>query len=309
MPVTITKPTVVIQNRLTQLLSSHSERVAYYRQVLDRRIGELERAREATLLVPGASGMRLRLPGKPFHATPEIFFQERGRTRFSLPDESITIRGGQALLVPAGMPHGEAWSGRDFLNVIVMFPENGFSLHFGYLEKGLRCGPVDCFPTSQRHTLLHGAAELAERRETRSGHLIRYAVYLALLVRLREALDTDARPDEEKPSLVRRALESIDTHFGRMDFSVKWLARELGCSPDHLSRCFRRQFGQRLIAFIHRKRTDYACRLLRESDMNIAETAWACGFSHPSYFNRIFRAYIGVSPRKFRENVSGYPRS
>jgi len=255
------------------------------------------------VLVPGPCGLRLRLPGKPFHATPEIFFQERGRTRFSLPDQTITIRGRQALLVPAGMPHGEAWSGKDFLNVIVMFPENGFSLHLGYLDKVRRCGPIDAFPTAQRHSLLHSAAELAETGKSRSGRVLRYAVYLALLIRLREGLDLDSQSQEENPSLLRRAQESIDTHFGRMDFSVKWLARELGCSPDHLSRCFRRQFGQRLIAFTHRKRTDYACRLLRESDMNIAETAWACGFSRPSYFDRIFRAYMGVSPREFRKNI------
>ncbi len=122
---------------------------------------------------------------------------------------------------------------------------------------------------------------------------------------MREGLDSGARTPEGEHPLLRAPLELIDVHFTRMDFSVLWLARELGCSADHLSRLFRRQAGLRLIHFVHRKRAEYAMHLLREADMNIAETAWACGFSQASYFNRVFRLQTGLTPVRFRRCLDG----
>jgi len=294
------KPLLSVQNRLPKLLGAYADRVRFYREVLDRRIAEAVKAKRSELRVPRPSGLRLRLPGKPFHATPELFFQETGRTRFVLPDQTLISRPGDSMLIPTGMPHGEVWTGRDFLNIIVMFPEEGFSLHLGYLEKSMKCGPIDRFPSNERDVLIRYAEEMAETSDDASGRLIRRGLYLAMLVRMREGLEAPSDFANDSPSLLCRAQELIDSHFAKMDFSVIWLARQLNCSPDHLSRCFRRQYGQRLISYLHRKRTDYARRLLRESVMNVAEVAWACGFALPSYFNKIFRAYSGVSPREFR---------
>ena len=299
------KPFVLAQNRLAILLGSAPARLRFYRQVLDRRLAETERYRDARLQVPRSRGLRLMLPGKPFHATPELFFQERGTTRFALPHENLTTGPRQAALIPAGMPHGERWTGVDFLNVIMMFYADGFSLHLGRLVDGtLRSGSFDRFPSTARANLIGYLEEMARTGEDGAGRAIRRGLYLAFLARLREGLERGARAEERSHPLLRRCLELIDIHFTRMDFSVVWLARELDCSPDHLSRLFRREAGQRLIQFIHQKRTDYACRLLREADMNVAETAWACGFSQPSYFNRIFRAYAGLTPQQHRNNFA-----
>jgi AraC-like DNA-binding protein len=246
-------------------------------------------------------GLCLRLPGKPFHATPEFFFQEVGATRFLLPEETLMIGGGAAALIPSGMPHGETWRGDGFLNVIVMFQEHGYSLHLGYLEDYLRCSAVDRFDAPVRIALVRYAEEMAAAGSTRAGMRVRRGLYLACLARLREGLNSGAHPNANRHPLLQRCLELIDVHFTRMDLSVIWLARELGCSPDYLSRLFRQETGHRLVTFIHQKRTDYASYLLRESDMNIAETAWACGFRQPSYFNRVFRARTGLKPSQLRK--------
>ena len=292
----------LIQNRLTLLLDSREARLKFYRQMLDRRIAEVE-AGAGDLQVPRLRGLRLRLPDKPFHATPEFFFQEAGTTRFVLPDETMTTGPRKAALIPSGMPHGEAWRGSPFLNVIVMFQEEGYSLHLGYVEDRLRCGPLDRFYSRARIAIARYAEEIAAAGPTRAGRQVRRGLYFACLARLREGLDSGSRSNDNKHPLLQRCMELIDVHFTRMDFSVTWLARELGCSPDHLSRLFRHQTGGRLIQFIHQKRTDYASYLLRESDMNIAETAWACGFRQPSYFNRIFRAHTGLKPNQFRNDL------
>jgi mannose-6-phosphate isomerase-like protein (cupin superfamily) len=128
-------PIILIQNRQHPLLAHAKERVGVYRRLLQRR---LERAEKdiAHLKVPRLRGLRLRLPGKPFHATPELFFQVGGHTHFELPNEKVAAGPGEVMLIPSGMPHGERWLGSGFLNLIVCFHVDCATMHFGYRENG-----------------------------------------------------------------------------------------------------------------------------------------------------------------------------
>ncbi len=304
------KPIFLSQNRLDALLASRAERVAFYARVLDRRIAETA-AGATGLRVPAAHGLHRRLAGKPFHGDPEFFFQESGLLHFELPEQALTLKAGEVALIPAGLPHGERWTGR-FLNVIFMAQPDGFSLHLGYLRGGVRCGPADRFlgPTERIVRYAEELAEEAAGEETgRRNAALRQGLMLGLLARLREGLEQPTPGREVGPPLLRRCHELIEAHYARLDFSVTWLARALGCSADHLSRLFRRHTGRRLVEFVHDRRVRQARRLLRESTMSVAEVAWACGFSRPSYFNRIFRARVHLTPRAFRvDKIGADPR-
>lgn len=271
-----------------------------YKRVLDRRIADVESGK-FSLKVPKLRGLRLRLPEKPFHPTPEIFFQEDGWNQITFPQESWSLYGGETAVIPSGMPHGEIYRG-SFFSVVYMVQPKGFSLHVMYLDGWLQAKGdrflSDCTSAITRYT-----TELTADQEGQPNDLLRRGLYLALLARLREKLDSNVPPEPLGHPLVHRCEALISTHFCRADFSVAWLARELGCSADYLSRVFRKHMGHRLIQVIHQRRIDYAKRLLVESNMNVAETSWACGFQHPSYFDRIFRNYVGLTPSEFRENL------
>jgi len=294
------KPTILIQNRLPRLLVSAQDRVSFYTEVLESRLAEVESG-AFRFKIPGPRGLRLRLPGKPFHATPEFFFQLAGKTQFLLPDQVLSIGVGEATLIPAGMPHGEKWSGSHFLNMIVMFQPEGFSLHLGYIDGAYRCTPVDKFHFNGHLAILRYAEEAAADAGGEYGDALQRGLCMAVLACLRRGIEHPSPPCAGGHPLLQACMELIDSQFSRFDFSVIWLAGELGCSADHLSRLFRRHTGRRLTQFVHEKRIHYARYLLRDSDMNIAETAWACGFGQPSYFDRIFRTHTGLTPRGFRE--------
>jgi AraC-like DNA-binding protein len=275
--------------------------------MLERRIDAVETGK-FSLKVPRLRGLRLRLPGKPFHATPEFFFQEEGETEFLFPEESFCVRPGETCIVPGGMPHGEDWREECFLNGIVMFQPEGFSVHYGYREGGKRIGPLDRFTFPAHLKIQEYAAEIGLALDggmEPSAPLVR-GLFLALLGRLREGVRGTPLHDPVVHPLLRRCHTLLEMEFARHGLSVEWLAGELGCTPDHLSRLFRRQSGQRLMDYLHRKRIDYAKHLLLHGQFNIAETAWACGFANVSYFNKIFRSLTGMSPgnfRRYREEI------
>lgn len=74
------------------------------------------------------------------------------------------------------------------------------------------------------------------------------------------------------------------------------LAREAGVSVHHFSRLFRQQTGRTPAAFLEDLRFDLARRLLRTSDLPIADIARRCGYSQPSAFTAAFQRRFGRTP-------------
>lgn len=69
------------------------------------------------------------------------------------------------------------------------------------------------------------------------------------------------------------------------------------------SRCcavFRRYLGQSPIDFLNSCRLSVSCGLLCTSSDTITRIALTCGFSHPSYYSRLFLRAYGCTPREYR---------
>lgn len=96
-----------------------------------------------------------------------------------------------------------------------------------------------------------------------------------------------------------RAAEFIKEHYPD-PLSLERLAAILGIHPVHLAKSFRRSHGCTVGEYIRRVRIDEASKRLISSQMSIARVAAACGYSDHSHLCRVFRAYLGVSPKVFR---------
>ena len=83
---------------------------------------------------------------------------------------------------------------------------------------------------------------------------------------------------------------------------VQHYAALLGVTPTHLSRVCRKVAGRPALDILTDRRHFEARRLLRDTNMQIAEIARQSGFSSPAYFTRAFRARAGQSPSEFRES-------
>ena len=101
--------------------------------------------------------------------------------------------------------------------------------------------------------------------------------------------------------LVRRAMAYVHEHYTE-PLTRDDLAQHLSMNSDYLTHCFRTEVGMTPITYLNRYRVNKARVLLAESDMNVTEIAMAVGFSDSSYFGRVFRRQVGVSPDAYRRN-------
>jgi len=85
--------------------------------------------------------------------------------------------------------------------------------------------------------------------------------------------------------------------------TVKMMADQLNLSTRYLSDLLKQETGKTAIELIHIFLVSEAKNLLKGSDNNIAETAYALGFDNLPYFSRLFKKEVGVSPNQYKKGV------
>ncbi len=103
----------------------------------------------------------------------------------------------------------------------------------------------------------------------------------------------------EAQRVVRQAMAHIHEHYAE-PISRSELAARVGISERHLTHCFGQETGLTPITYLNRYRIRQARTLLEQGEMNVTEVALAVGFSDSSYFARVFREEVGVSPHAYQ---------
>jgi AraC-like DNA-binding protein len=102
--------------------------------------------------------------------------------------------------------------------------------------------------------------------------------------------------------MVRRAQEMLMAGDEERA-SLATIADALGLSRNHFFRAFRETTGVTPYQWLLNQRIDHARRLLRTTDLPLAEIALHCGFSDQSHFTRVFGRIEGASPGRWRERT------
>lgn len=100
-----------------------------------------------------------------------------------------------------------------------------------------------------------------------------------------------------------KALGYLRTHAVG-EVSRDEVARHAGVSSSHLSHLLRERTGRSFSELLRDFRIEAACELLRATDRTLADIALSCGFCDQSYFSHVFRQAKGMTPGRFREEVT-----
>lgn len=101
--------------------------------------------------------------------------------------------------------------------------------------------------------------------------------------------------------LAANIMEYISQNY-HTEITLNSIADYFNFHPVHIIRCLKKEFGLTPNKAITQMRIENAKNLLITSDLNIGKIAELVGFSTSSYFNKVFREYTNMSPKRFREN-------
>lgn len=101
---------------------------------------------------------------------------------------------------------------------------------------------------------------------------------------------------------ILKVIEYVGKHYTE-NLTLSLLSEKFYLAPAYLSRSFKKQTGQNLIAYMTEKRLKKAVDYIKIKEMSLTEIAFLVGYSDYTYFNKVFRRYMGVSPTQFRDNL------
>ncbi len=114
--------------------------------------------------------------------------------------------------------------------------------------------------------------------------------------------------DEEEQRLrdivvIRRVRDRIDREYAQ-PLNVEALARGAYLSAGHLSREFRRIYGESPYSYLMTRRIERAMTLLRRGDLSVTDVCFEVGFSSLGTFSTRFSELVGVPPSVYRRDHS-----
>ena len=113
-----------------------------------------------------------------------------------------------------------------------------------------------------------------------------------------------SRPATEQHLLdlarLRRVRDRIDREYAQ-PLDVEALARGAHMSHGHLSREFRRAYGESPYSYLMTRRIERAMALLRRGDLSVTEACFAVGCSSLGTFSTRFTELVGVPPSVYRD--------
>src|SRR5215213_1737993 len=103
---------------------------------------------------------------------------------------------------------------------------------------------------------------------------------------------------------LRRVRDRIDREYAQ-PLDVEALAAGAHMSAGHLSREFKRAYGEPPYAYLMTRRIERAMTMLRRGDMSVTDVCFAVGFSSLGTFSTRFTELVGVPPSTYKTQAAG----
>lgn len=221
---------------------------------------------------------------------------------------SSTIRRGRVMMYAAGVPIWKRWRGAPTIVIMAFAPEFIEAVH----KHGFEVSQDGTLPTIVEldDPVAENCMRLAERELNEGG--IRGSVFVqglatALAAHVLQAYGGGKQVGRRAGALAAHELKRVtDFIAARLPepLAVPELAALSGLSPHHFGDAFKAATGLSPHQYVIRCRVERAQELLKTGSLTPAQIAVAVGFSSQSHLTEHFRQLTGLTPARFRRQLT-----
>ena len=227
----------------------------------------------------------------------QILYSAKGTGELRFNDQTLTVSEGRWFFLPADYPHEyypltACWD--------VRWAAFDGSACKALLEELEMTKPCVIRPESTESLCnLYNKMFIEQKSDKIYGNYICSGlIYQYILEFYHTAKSTEEGKD--RSSLLMPVLNYIDDNYSK-DFPMTVLAELAGITPQHLCRVFKETMHMRPNEYLIMCRLSEAKRLLKFSDIPVAEIGRQMGFSDAGYFSTVFRRHEKISPAEYRK--------
>lgn len=129
---------------------------------------------------------------------------------------------------------------------------------------------------------------------------MRCQLILLLIDIMRQLKLPNAEETKGENNIVNHMINHLTKHFTE-PLSLKNFAEKYNYSSAHISNMFKRETGITFSEYLQSIRIQESCRLLANTNKNIAEIANTVGYTDVKFFNKVFKRITGMTSRQFKQ--------
>lgn len=129
-----------------------------------------------------------------------------------------------------------------------------------------------------------------------------YNEFNNLIRRLKEYVMEVLTPIEIKEtgsSVISEIVQHINRNFYK-GINIHSISRDFFINPNYFCGLFKKAMGMTFTEYVTKCRMDYACDLLKNSNLSIHEISEKVGYDNVYYFNKLFRRIKGMNPSQYK---------
>lgn len=246
-----------------------------------------------------------------------LYYVTAGQAEVIMPNYTIQLRPGYLYLVPSFALHSNRCTGHFEHYYVHLYEDPRSDVHiFEDLElpyevkaseldpalfaRLLKSNPTMALGNNDPQTYDNTPQLVSDIKRDKEAAFanrveMRGIVYLLLSRFLQQAVTKVHSEDDRIQQIllhIRKNLSDIN--------DVESLANMTELSKDHFIRLFKKTTGETPIQYITMRKLERAEILLSTTNMSVKAVANALGYDDHSYFNRIFKKNIGITPHSYR---------
>jgi AraC-like DNA-binding protein len=236
------------------------------------------------------------------HNKHELYYLEKGKTRYFIGDEIYLLNPGDMVFVPKGTfhktnPEEDTVSER----VLFVFDDDFTGQEYQKYVDRLKQNKLVKLPAEQVYKI----RELCQRIEHENKHRntdfreMEKLYFRQLLITISRYRINDS---EERFSnsfkVIQDAAKYVSQNYAE-EITLDSIAEKYAMSPSYFSKQFKSITGVGLIEYLNHIRITAAEKLLIQTNMPITRIAMECGFNDSNYFAAVFKKIKGITPKKF----------
>lgn len=261
-----------------------------------------------------ATGEMLNPPVLHFHDFLEINFIEGGSGINIIGDKKYVITPGDFYIINNLERHIGVSDGTLKIMVIVFNPTFIFQnnpLDFGYLKSFFNRG-VHFSNKVDKNDEYYDELESIKSKlykewnnKNEGYRLIIKALLMNLLAILYRHFKANDEILDESPAVksyerINLVLDYINLNFTK-ELQLDELAHIAFMSRTYFSTCFKASMNMNIAKYIDLLRINRACMYLKTTNKSVTIIAYEIGFNSISYFNKVFKKYMKLTPTRYRE--------
>ncbi|MGH2649069.1 MAG: AraC family transcriptional regulator [Ginsengibacter sp.] len=259
----------------------------------------------------------------PFHYHPELelVYIKQGHGKRIIGDKLDTFEDGEMVFIGSNLPH--VWLNDELYYkgsadleakaLVVYFNKELFSKNFYELKESNKIN--DLFSRASRGMKINGSTKkkIASKMEklTETKDLDRIICLLELINIIATSKDFEYITNEgyigtilhEKTDRLSDVYKYITTNYHN-DISLNEISKIANISANSFCRLFKQRTSRHFIEYLNEVRISNACKFLLETNLNVSEIAFQCGYKTLSNFNKIFKKTTCLSPNEYRQKTA-----